>query len=141
MNRDQLVKELVHDEGLRLKVYPDSEEVPTVGVGRNLRDVGISESEAFILLNNDIDRTVQDLDRELPWWRQLDEMRQHVLLNMAFNLGVKGLVTFRTTLAFIKHGMYEDAAVSMLKSLWAKQVGVRAERLSQQMRDGTPKEV
>lgn len=150
MNRDLLKKELLRDEGLRLKIYVDSEGVPTVGVGHNLSDMEITEPEALAYLEADIDRTVKDLDRELPWWRELDQVRQHVLLNMAFNMGVKerrkdgtirGLVTFTTTLAFVKHGMYGEAAISMLQSLWAKQVGVRAKRLSQQMQDGPPKEV
>lgn len=130
-------KELIRDEGLRLRIYYDSQGVPSIGVGRNLRDVGISEAEASLFLTNDIDCTMRDLDANLPWWRNLDEVRQRALLNMAFNLGIDKLLKFRTTLGLIKGGMYDQAADAMMKSQWANQVGIRAKRLSDNMRVGT----
>jgi lysozyme len=136
MNADLLKAELTRDEGLRLKPYRDSVGKLTLGIGRNLDDVGISEDEAQYMLGSDIARTVLDLDRSLPWWESLDEVRQRVILNMAFNMGVFGLLTFKNTLTMIHDGRYGDAADGMLASLWAKQVGPRALRLAQMMRDG-----
>lgn len=143
MNRALIERELIRDEGKRLKIYPDSEGIPTIGIGRNLRDRGLSEVEVAFLFVNDIDRVEADLDRELPWWRTLDEVRQRVLFNMAFNLGADSrvpgqdrLLKFKNTLALIEQGAYAKAAKAMLKSKWAKQVGPRAVRLSQQMENG-----
>lgn len=155
-DRATLAVELVRDEGERLQVYRCTENKLTIGVGRNLDDVGISAQEtrqlgittrsciatgitrtqSRALLDSDIDRCEADLDRRLPWWRTLDPVRQRILLNMCFNLGIKGLEGFVNTLAMIKAGRYADAAVNMLKSKWAGQVGARARRLSAMMRIG-----
>jgi len=132
----KLVAELTRDEGVRLKPYNDSQGKLTIGIGRNLSDVGISREEADNMLLGDIERTCLDLDRAIPWWTKLSEVRQRVLANMAFNLGVPGLLAFRRTLEMVQEGKYEDASREMLVSAWASQVGPRAQRLSNMMRDG-----
>lgn len=137
MNRESMVAELMRDEGVKLKPYRDTVGKLTIGVGRNLDDVGISESEATVLLAGDIDRTASALDDAIPWWRSLDEVRQRVLLNMAFNMGVRSLLGFKNTLTAIQAGKYEDASAEMLSSKWAQQVGQRAQRLALMMRKGT----
>ena len=130
---------LEHDEGLRLKPYKDTAGKTTIGVGRNLDDVGISEAEAMVLLANDIARTQADLDRLLPWWRSLDEVRQTVLVDMGFNLGVAELATWRVTLGYVRTGQYGSAAEAMRNSQpWAAQVGARAQTLATLMETGLP---
>ena len=136
MNLEAMTEELTRDEGLRLKPYRDTVGNLTVGIGRNLDDVGISIDEAEYLLYNDIRRAMADLDRSLPFWRGLDEVRQRVLVNMAFNLGIGRLMQFKYTLFSVEHGEWERAAQGMLSSLWARQVGPRAERLAEMMRTG-----
>jgi lysozyme len=136
-NDQVLISELERDEGFRLSLYKDTVGKLTIGCGRNLDDVGISEAEARMLLANDIAKTKSDLDRRLPWWRALNEVRQRVLLNMCFNLGIGGLCKFEQTLALIKAGDYAGAADAMLKSKWATQVKGRATRLAAMMRTGT----
>ncbi len=126
--------ELVRDEGLRLRIYKDTVGKLTIGVGRNLDDVGISKDEAYLMLDNDIQRTSDSLDKNLPWWKTLDEVRQRVILNMAFNMGINSLLGFKNTLAAIQAGRYNDAADGMLASKWSTQVGARATRLADMMR-------
>ena len=133
---DEIVKQLRRDESVRLMPYKDSVGLLTIGVGRCLDRVGISNVEADMLLKNDINRTMAALDKELPWWLTLDEARRGVLLNMTFNLGITGLLAFRNTLSMIQRGDYAGAAAGMLASKWAKQVGPRALRLAEQMRSG-----
>jgi len=143
-NRPLLLKELERDEGLRLKPYKDTIGKLTIGVGRNLDDVGITHQEAMELLANDVDRVTVTLDKHLPWWRSLSDARQRVLINMCFNMGWdnprtpqrEGLSGFVNTLSAIERGDYADAAVRMLRSKWARQVGQRAKRLSQMMERG-----
>lgn len=136
MNRDQLAKELTRDEDKRSKVYNDSLGIPTIGVGRNLKDRGLSDDEIAYLLKNDIAVVEMDLDRFLPWWRDLSENRQRCLANMCFNMGISKLQGFVNTLRMMKQGDYNGAADGMLNSLWAKQVGDRAKRLAAMMREG-----
>lgn len=136
MNRDDLRSMLVLHEGLRLKPYRCTAGKLTIGVGRNLDDKGITQAEAFQLLENDILEVEADLDRTWPWWRQMSEQRQQVLADMCFNLGITRLGGFVNTIAAMKRGDYEAAADGMSKSLWASQVGRRATRLIRMMREG-----
>ncbi len=135
--RDSLRELLIKHEGVRLKMYPDSVGKWTIGVGRNLSDVGITERECDMLLLDDIERVCEDLDRELPWWRNVDEERQRVLANMCFNVGIAKLLGFKNTLAYVQARQWESAAQAMLASKWAGQVGPRATRLAERMRTGT----
>lgn len=142
LNEDLLITELIDDEALKLKVYRCPAGKLTIGIGRNLQDNGITRAEAIYLAKNDIAQVVAGLDKELPWWRELNEVRQRVLVNMAFNLGVDGLLPggekpgFPQTLELIRTGKYAEAADAMLKTLWAKQVGKRAKKLAKMMREG-----
>ena len=74
----------------------------------------------------------------LPCFEALDTVRQMVLVDMAFNLGVHGLIAFHDTLSLISQGNYQRAGAEMLNSAWAKQVGARATRLAEMMRTGKP---
>lgn len=82
------------------------------GVGRNLTDRAFSDDEIDLMLKNDIKGVEQDLDRRLPWWREMSEARQSVLANMAFNLGIDRLLGFVNTLALMKAKRYDAAAAA-----------------------------
>lgn len=136
IDRTAMVRQLRLHEGERLKPYRDTVGKLTIGVGRNLEDRGITLEESAMLLANDIAAEERELLRALPWVAKLDEVRQRVLLDMAFNMGLAGLLGFKRTLATIQAGDYQAAATMMLDSKWAKQVGQRAERLSRMMATG-----
>lgn len=136
MNLDRLKQRLMTDEGIKQFPYKDTVGKLTIGIGRNLDDVGISQSEALYLLGNDIQRVSGQLDTKMPWWKQLDDVRQEVLVNMAFNMGIAGLLTFKDTLKAIFERRFDDASELMLKSKWAGQVGHRAVVLAQMMETG-----
>ena len=134
---ERIKEQLVKHEGLRLKPYRCTAGKLTIGVGRNLDDCGISQTEAYVLLENDIQNCEKQILDEIPEiYNGLDEVRKSVLLNMCFNLGINGLLGFKNTLAFVKAGDWERAANNMLVSRWAKQVGRRAIELSELMRKG-----
>lgn len=142
IDRAAMTRQLRLHEGERLKPYRCTAGTLTIGVGRNLEDRGITREESAMLLANDIATEERELLRALPWVAQLDEVRQRVLLDMSFNLGLVGLLGFKNTLATIKAGDYQRAASMMLDSKWARQVGQRAERLSRMMATGkTPREL
>jgi lysozyme len=133
---NKLIVLLKKHEGVMLKAYKDSVGKLTIGVGRNLDDVGISGDEAEYLLKNDIDRCLYDLKTHLPWYLNLSENRQIVMIDMCFNLGIGGLLEFKNTLASIQSGDYQKASEQMLQSKWATQVGNRATELSEMMKEG-----
>ena len=148
---ERIKEQLARHEGLRLKPYRCTAGKLTIGYGRNLDDCGISKTEAYVLLENDIQNCEKQLLDEIPEiYNALDEVRKSVLLNMCISipqsrfaplrepcyLGIGGLLEFNNTLAFIAAGDWERAANGMLASKWAKQVGRRAIELSEMMRKG-----
>jgi len=156
MDENKMVAELRLDEGERLKAYKDSLGYWTIGMGHlidpkkggnpapfgeDLRKGGaITPEQSAELLRTDIEAKAAELDKAMPWWRNLSDTRQRVLLNMAFNLGVTGLLGFKNTLSMVRQGFYDGAARNMLASRWAEQVGKqddqRAGRLAHMMAAG-----
>lgn len=128
--------QLRRDEGVRNFPYTDTVGKVTIGVGRNLTNVGLSDSEVNDLLANDINRVTGLLHQGLPWFPTLDIVRQGVLINMGFNLGVHGLLGFHDTLSFMSKSDWIGAATAMLDSTWARQVGARSQRLADQLKTG-----
>lgn len=131
----KIIQNLKRDEGLRLSPYLCLANKLTIGYGRNLDDVGISEEEAELMLINDINKCVQQLST-IPVYRTLDRIRQDVLINMCFNLGFHGLLSFLKMWRALSIYDYEKAADEMMDSKWFKQVGSRAVRLVYEMRKG-----
>lgn len=133
--RDMLVRE----EGLRLSAYQDHLGYWTIGVGRLIdarRGGGITKDEAMYLLDNDIRRYTDAVFDALPWAQDLSEPRQAVLIGMAFQMGVHGLLGFTNTLAAVRDGRWQDAYDGILASKWATQTPARAERMAKQMLTG-----
>ena len=142
-----MVAELTRDEGQVLKVYDDGtgnllragmtiKGNPTIGIGRNLSGQGISPAEASYMLTNDIINASAALDQQLPWWENLDPVRQRVMVNMCFNMGVAGLMGFPHFLAAMQAGDWQTAAIQMQQSNWWNEVGQRAVRLQYMVLNG-----
>lgn len=144
MNLVLLEAELRRDEGVRYWPYKDSKGIQTTGCGHNLQASPLPANWAYPLtpaqvtqlLDQDIADTLANLDRNLPWWRSLDEVRQRVVANMAFNLGITKLLGFKNTLGAMQRGAYAIAAAGMKNSDWYGQVGDRAVRLCTAMETG-----
>lgn len=127
---------LVQDEQYKQFPYIDTTGHITIGVGRNLTDRGISTTEAFYLLDDDIMYFYNKLLHFLPFFTHLTENRQIALIDMCFNLGVQGLLNFNNMIAALDMGWWDQAANEMLKSKWSEQVGERATRLANIIRTG-----
>lgn len=142
--------QLRRDEGERFHVYDDATGgpivkgsvvvgYPTVGIGILLdkrKGGGLLPEESEFIFNNRLRLLNVDLEVRLPWIKKLDPARRGVLVNMAFQMGIAGLLNFKNTLGLIERGKYQDAAQEMLGSKWAQQTPARANRLSVQMRTG-----
>ena len=131
-----LEDQLIDHEGLELKPYRCTAEKLTIGVGRNIEDRGITEDEARYLLKNDIKIVEDELLEKKAVVAGLDAVRQRVLVDMGFNLGIPTLLKFQNMWAAIEEEDFETAAEEAMDSRWAKQVGRRAERLCQAMATG-----
>lgn len=142
-----LIELLSMHEGRKNAPYKDSLGYWTIGVGHlidmrkgatlsGIRSIPMTEDNIDAVLNLDIVEHSAGLFTAAPWVKKLDAVRQAVLIDMAFNLGVAGLMEFKRTLASIQSGDYATAATQMLQSTWAHQVGTRATRLAEMMRTG-----
>jgi len=126
-------------EGRVPHAYQDSLGYWTIGVGHLIdrRKGGrLPDKLIDMLLDHDIAEHAAELYRALPWVLELDPVRQAVLVDMTFNLGIHGLLGFKNTLAAVRARRWEDAANGMMQSKWAEQVGSRALRLADMMRTG-----
>ena len=147
------IQRLLVNEGLRTRAYRCPTGFLTIGIGRNLdtnpltkeelayvghncRNKFISNDQAFYLCRNDLKKVRADLDRELPWWRDLSTDRQFVMIDLCFNLGVGKLLGFKRTLQSIATGYYVRAGEQLLQSKYAKQVGNRAKRNAECLQTG-----
>jgi lysozyme len=128
-----VIDQLKRDEGLKLSPYQDTVGKLTIGYGRNLSDKGITAIEAQILLANDVAETTERLKAALPQLKSLDQVRYSVLINMAFNMGVGGVLQFTQFIAALEEGNWQLASLAMLNSKWATEVGDRATRLANQI--------
>jgi lysozyme len=140
--------ELVRDEGVVLHAYEDSLGFLTIGVGRLIdkrKGGGLSRAEVAMLLDNDIENKVNDLDRHLPWWNNLDDVRKRALLNVCFQIGIgdsakgTGLLGFKNTLAALKRGDYKAAAAGLRASKLYQQTPARTERRAKMIETGEDK--
>lgn len=144
MDLERLQKQLEIEEGKRNLAYQDSKDIWTIGIGHNLETRPIPDMAVKIIFESDVDTVVELLDKYLPWWRNLDEVRQNALVDLGFNLGVGPsqedkdgkLLTFKNTLQCLKTGDYTGAANGLASSLWYKQVGTRGKRIVKMVTTG-----
>ena len=131
--REQMI---IAHEGFRRHIYTCTAGRKTIGYGFNL-EAGVTEDEAFLLLQHRLNLLDEQLAYTLPFYTRLSAVRQDVLCDMAYNLGLAGLLKFRKMLAAVERSAWDMAAYEMLNSRWATQVGKRAEELAFLMRTGT----
>lgn len=143
MSNEKTLALLKHQEGYRQFVYDDATGKPThgtgkltIGYGLNLEQRGLTEDEASYILNNDIISTTDRLGVLVPFFNRLDPVRQAILISMAINLGMSGLMGFSGMLSYMDARKWGQATEAMANSLWAKQVPARFEELSGMMAFG-----
>lgn len=136
MNITRLEADLKRDEGVKNFPYLCTEDKLTIGVGRNLDDVGLSDDEIDYLLRNDIERVINELYSRLDFFSSLCEVRQRALANMVFNLGINRFMGFRKMINALEAGDYTKAMIEALDSKWARQVGARSDRIARMIKTG-----
>ncbi|MBQ8677434.1 MAG: glycoside hydrolase family protein [Alphaproteobacteria bacterium] len=141
----EAVQRLYVHEGCRLKPYRDTKGYLTIGIGRCLDKnpftaeekklvgscwqlKGITKEAAFMLLHSDILRTIKELAYKIPFWDNISDERQYALLDMAFQMGVNGVLKFKKMLAAIGSGDFETARKECLNSKYAREFKTRATR-------------
>ena len=133
---NKLIRQLKRHEGMKLKPYRCTANKLTIGIGRNLDDVGISEDEAETLLRHDIIEATNQLLNAFPWVGALNDARGSAMINFTFNVGIGTVKKFKITLGHLENHAFEEAADEMLTSRWSEQVGARSKEVAEQLRTG-----
>lgn len=151
LSNDEIIQRLVFHEGCKLMPYRCSRGYLTIGVGRNLETNpltneelkvcgdykhGITKNAAFYLLRNDIKRVTEECLERFPFWKQLDDERKYALIDMAFQLGIGGVLKFKNMLKAMGVGNYKEAAEHCLDSKYAQQTPNRAKRIAKTIECG-----
>jgi lysozyme len=135
MKTSDLEKMIIRHEGKRHLPYECAAGKITIGVGRNLDDMGLSEDEIMYLLRNDISRCEAELDT-YPWFRKLDQVRRDACIDLCFNMGLTRLLRFRKMIDGLDRREWDYAADELLDSRYKDQVGKRATEISEMIRTG-----
>lgn len=138
-DNEKLTQQLINEEGKVAHAYPDGLGYWTIGVGHLIdprKGGSITEDTIMYILNLDILEKCNDLDKNISWWRNENEVRQRVMIDLCFNLGINGLLQFRNTLGHWQNGEYDLAAQGLLDSKAATQTGKRYQKLAQMLRTG-----
>lgn len=130
---NDIIADLKVDEGFESRPYKCTAGANTIGYGRNLDALGISEEEAEHMLRNDVARVEHELDKAYPWWVKCPGSVRRAMTNMVFNLGINRFSTFKRMIGCLQAGDYKGASLNALDSKWADQVGDRAIRIAAQI--------
>lgn len=147
MDFDRFKRQLILHESLKLLPYDDKTGIEiqqgdilhgkiTIGIGHNLTDNGITPMISDFIYAEDVAKMVLNVLVLMPWWIALNDVRQRVFVDLAFNMGITGLSKFKNTLSLAKGGDFSRAADALMASLWFKQVGTRGPRLVKMLRTG-----
>jgi len=143
MTRDALIEQIKMHEGHgpmrngRHMPYPDSKGILTIGYGRNLQANGVRESEATELLDNDVDEAIHACFATFPWFRDIDTVRQSVITELVFNMGMKTWLTFVNTIAACERRDWPAAGRGLRNSKWYRDVGTgRGDKMIDQLTSG-----
>lgn len=142
---DKLIERVKRHEGYKVTPYKDTVDKWTVGYGRNLEDNPLTPSETVNLFNrtefkstvdaeiffeelliHDLKKTQEELAECLAMWPLCAENEKVVLLDMAYNMGLAGLLSFEGMLHAIDNEDKVQAAVELLDSKYAEQTKIRA---------------
>lgn len=128
---------LIADEGFRRFPYLDSRKILTVGIGHNLDANGLSDTVINHIFEEDLDGAVRGCERAFPDFARFSIQRQLALTSMCFQLGYGGLLGFRKTIALIREGRFDEAAIEAANSKWAKvDSPKRAAKVIKMLKDG-----
>ena len=129
-----ILEDIKKHEGFRSKVYKCTEGYDTIGYGFAIKDLEIDESVADLILMKKLHTLLQRILVAFPWFQNINDEAKGVIINMCYQLGIRGFSKFKKTIYLLETEQYEEASVEMLDSLWAKQTPNRAKELSEKLR-------
>ena len=134
-----LLEKIKHHEGFVEHVYDDSLGIPTIGYGFAIKDLILDEDIAEEILIRKLEKLKKNANSRFKWLEDMPQEVQEVVINMCYQLGIRGVSKFRKAISAMQEGDWEEAADEMLDSLWARQTPNRAKELSDIVRNQVEK--
>lgn len=137
MNAEGLIQ---FEEGRKSVGYLDTRGIPTIGIGHTGKEVYVglvwTDQQIDGAFLRDYDTALNGITAALPWVSGLDEVRKAVLVSMAFQMGVHGVLGFPRALAAMRDQRWNDAAGELRASDWHAQTPARCERAARAVETG-----
>ena len=130
----RIFEEIKKHEGFKNKVYKCTEGYDTIGYGFAIKDLIMDKDIADLILMKKLQTLLERVIIAFPWFKDIEDDAKEVVINMCYQLGLRGFSKFKKTIYLLETEQYEDASVEMLDSLWAKQTPNRAKELSEKLR-------
>jgi lysozyme len=130
----ELLSSIRKHEGFRSKVYKDTLDFDTIGYGFAVKDLVLDEDIANIILQRKLEALIRSIEFKFSWYADLPNAVKDVVIEMCYQLGVKGFSKFRKTIKHLENEEWELAADEMLDSKWAVQTPNRAKALSDRVK-------
>ncbi len=132
----KLQERIKNHEGFSKKLYKCPAGKLTIGYGRNIEDNGITQKEADLMLETDVDVAIREVREVFDDFKTFGKVRQNALIDMMFNLGKPTFLKFKKMIKAIKIKDWVNASEEARKSLWYNQVGDRSKRIVKELREG-----
>ena len=129
----EIVEDIKRHEGFEPKVYECTEGYDTIGYGFAIKDLVIDEDVANLILMKKLHTLLERISIAFPWFKDIHDEAKSVVVNMCYQLGIRGFSKFKKTIYFLETEQYEEAADEMLDSLWHKQTPSRSNELSERL--------
>ena len=129
----EIVDDIKKHEGFEPKVYECTEGYETIGYGFAIKDLVIDKDVADLILMKKLHTLLQRILIAFPWFKDIDDRAKSVVINMCYQLGIRGFSKFKKTIYYLETEQYEEASMECLDSLWAKQTPGRAKDISEQL--------
>jgi len=130
MKYKELVKSIKRNEGFEPRVYKDSLGYDTIGYGFTIKYLVLSTDTADLILKDMLISLIAEVGERMPWVLHMPEQIQNVIIEMCYQMGIGGFLTFPKTIGYFQTRQWREAAKEMLDSTWHKQTPERAEELS-----------
>jgi len=131
---EEIINDIKKHEGFKQKVYKCTEGYDTIGYGFAIKDLIMDEDIANLILMKKLQKLLERVYIAFPWFKDIDNTAKAIVINMCYQLGLRGFSKFKKTIYLLETEQYEEASLEMLDSLWAKQTPNRAKELSETLR-------
>ena len=125
-----LIEQIKESEGYRSKVYKCTEGFDTIGYGFAIKDLVLGEDICDMILERKIAELKLRINQKFPFYDDMPEIVQDVIIEMCYQMGVSGFSKFKKTIEYFMRKDYNGASREMLDSRWASQTPNRAKKLS-----------